>query len=101
MPVAFVPVPLCWQGNMQFTQEGQQVENVFHVKTTGPMSVADGGAVGVGVYNWWVARLKPIVSSTVQLQQVVMTDLSSQTGTVVVIPAAPNTTGNLGGSHPP
>jgi hypothetical protein len=78
--VAFVPVPNTAQFAMRFTEQGQQVENVFHLHDTTPW-------VASAMLTWcaffkagWVASLQSLVTYQLSLNSIIARDISTEFG---------------------
>jgi hypothetical protein len=83
MPAVFVPVPLAAQVEMRFTQQGQKVENVFHVSTPlGPVP-ADYDTIGGLFASWFTATQASEVSNGLTLHSVIVRDMAVQNGLAV------------------
>lgn len=76
----FVPVPNCVQVEMRFTQDGQKVENVFHVEKDGPDQAGTRLTVAGYFYQWWTTEMAPLINDQVQLREIYVTDMSAQNG---------------------
>jgi len=81
--MAFIPVENTAQVRMQFLYDGQHVENVYHVKSTGAWDVAGLQDLGDAFIDWWDTNLKAFMPTTGSLQQVVLRDLTTESGLAV------------------
>jgi len=90
--MAFIPTPNSVKVEMNGTQNGVQIVNVFHVKTTGTVSSADLDDILACFDAYWT-DLKAGVHSSYELNNFTATDISVINGTQTVFPY---TTGNVG-----
>ena len=74
----FIPATNVIQAEMVFSWDGQIVENVIHYQEAGGVTTAGMSAVGGGLADWFNVTHKALVASTVSLQEVRMTDLTSE-----------------------
>jgi len=81
--MAFIPVANTAQVRMQFLYDGQHCENVYHVENTGAWDVGGLQALGDGFIDWWDTELKAFAPDTVSLRQVVLRDLTTESGLAV------------------
>lgn len=78
--MAFVPAPNCARVEMVYTQAGQTMENVYHVKlAAGPFSDSNLIDAAAAFKTWWDTRLKSNVRTEVTLVKILATALDSQT----------------------
>ncbi len=97
--MAFIPVPNAVSVEMRFTQDGQLVENTFGVITTDGDNPSTRLAIATAFYNWWAAEMQTLVSSTVLLREVYVTDITDEAGgTTAFIPSV--TTGGANVNPP-
>jgi hypothetical protein len=66
----FIPVANTALTELRFTANGQQVENTLWFEHATDPSVADLEGLTAAVFDWWVANIKPLQSSNVQLREV-------------------------------
>lgn len=78
---AYIPVP-CWQIELISLWDSQTVESVLHFTAPSGPTVTDLNNLGLALVNWWTTNIKPNMPTTLQLSDIRMTDLSSQTGQV-------------------
>jgi hypothetical protein len=96
----FVPVDKTGEYHMIFSQDGQVVQNVFHVhfdEAPNAESLAD--AAGV-LKDWWDTELRPSCATNLSLQRIEGVDLSTQDGTAVVYAGGLPLTGGATGATP-
>lgn len=79
----FVPAPRTVKAELFFTQDGQRVENVLHFQFDSLVTAEDMENLGEALVSWWDTVMQPIVSNTVQLTAVKMTDLTTETSPVL------------------
>ena len=79
----FVPAVNVCQAELVFNWDGNIVENVLHYASETPFAIADMSLLGQDLVDWWNANLKGYSPSTLQLINVKLTDLSTQTSPVV------------------
>lgn len=77
--MGFVPFDNMAQVELRFVQEGQQVENVFHVRQLGPFDVAALTAAAQAFATWWTTSMDTYVASAVSLNEIVARGMESVT----------------------
>lgn len=75
----FIPVPNTARVELRYTQNDQQIANVFHVEAEAPLTVGDLSNIGSTFVEWWGEHLD-IVSSAVTLREIDLRDLSTASG---------------------
>lgn len=65
---------------MRFTKAGQQICNVFHVRTDTPGDLGTLETIGGVFAAWWIDHLAPISTNAISLQAVEVTDVSVASG---------------------
>ena len=94
----FVPVPTTGEFHMIFTQDGQVVENVFHVQfELGPTAEDLEGAAEV-LKDWWNTELRPSCATNLTLQRIEGVDISDQAGEAIVYSGGLPLTGGASGA---
>ena len=83
--MAFIPIPNVAQVAMRFTQDNQEVANVFHASYTGSPTAPLLTDIGEAFIAWWDAAMQPFVSGSVTLREVAVTDQSVQNGIGVIV----------------
>lgn len=73
----FIPTENCLQVEMVFIQDGQYVENVYHVQRGDVWDAATAATVLAAFKSWWDTNLKAKVHAAVSLFEIVGTDLTS------------------------
>jgi hypothetical protein len=79
----YIPVADTVQVDLFMIWDGQSIENVFHFKpdvAVDPFIMFD---LGAHLVTWWNANRKTDMPTNLQLSAIKLTDLSTQTGTVV------------------
>ena len=56
----FIPAPNSAKVEVRFTQEGQEIENVFHVHKAVPFSSGALVEAGLIIVQWWNAHIKSL-----------------------------------------
>lgn len=99
--MAFVPAANVAQVNLRMTLAGQQMENTLYFRpSTTPLTVGDMEALGDILLGWWASDLAPYVVDDLELREVYVTDLTTNTSpTVTRLPVAPPLVG--GDADPP
>lgn len=82
--MAFIPVPDVAQVALRFTQDGQEVANVFHVFYDGIPSTSTFLDIATVFRGWWDTNLRTVVSTSVTLREIAVTDLSVPSGVGIV-----------------
>jgi hypothetical protein len=78
--MAFQPVPLTVLAEVRMTLEGQNIENTLGFVSSAEWTIARADDLCVGLISWWTSLYADLVCSAVSLREVVVTDLSSDTG---------------------
>lgn len=89
----FIPVPETAEVEVIMDLYGQRVENTLYFQKDGGHEVADLVALGSSIIDWWVARYAAFATADVQLLEVIVTDISSDTAPSIAIPAPAGTFG--------
>lgn len=91
----FVPVPDTVLIEIRMTANGQQVENTLWARATDPYGAPEMTLLGDNILVWWQDEIEPLVSSGVQLREIVVTDMATASGPQVsVVPPSPVTGDN-------
>lgn len=72
----FVPIPNTARVELRYTQDGQQMANVFHVEKSATLTVTDLQAIGT-IFVDWYETLLPLVSNSVTLREISLIDQSA------------------------
>jgi len=89
----FIPVPETAEVEIIMDLYGQRVENTLYFQKDGGHEASDLVALGDSIIDWWVARYADFATADVQLLEVIVTDLSSDTAPSIAIPAPSGTFG--------
>jgi hypothetical protein len=76
--MAFVPVPNTLAVHMVYTMFSQRVENTLYFTPSAAITPTLMNSLGLMLYNWWVANIRPIQKSDVQLVQMDITSLETE-----------------------
>lgn len=82
--MAFIPAVDTARVAMHFTQDLQQVENVFYVQSIAGWDAASLSTLAGIVKAWWNTSIKPTTSNTVSLNEIDCKDMSSSSGVEIV-----------------
>lgn len=74
----FVPATNVVQAELIFRWDNQIVENVLHYQVAGGVDLVSMNFIGADLTSWWDVTMQPLVPATVSLQEVRMTDLTSE-----------------------
>lgn len=74
----FIPVADTIQAELIYSWDGQVVQNVLHYKANTGGTQTEQGELGLALVTWFDTVLQPLVVSTLTLNTVRMTDLSSE-----------------------
>jgi hypothetical protein len=85
--VPFIPVPDVAMVEMRMTYDSQKIENTLYFFSAGGNDETNMNQLGLDLLDWWTGHYKNIVVNNVQLREVVVTDLSSDTGLQISVPA--------------
>lgn len=77
--MAFIPVPNTASVEMIFTEDGQRIENRYHVRQASTYDVVSLAILGAFFVDWWTDNLKSGCTNSVQLVMVVLRALDSET----------------------
>jgi hypothetical protein len=76
--MAFVPATNVMQVELVHTWDNQIVENVLHYQRGGGVTEQAMLDVGLFLTTWWNGFIKPLVSSTISLTEIRITDLTTE-----------------------
>jgi hypothetical protein len=86
----FVPVPNTALVEMRMLLDAQQVENTLYFDFGATPVIGDLTSIANAMITWWESAYSTAITTSVELREVVATDLSSATGPQVSIsPAVP------------
>lgn len=83
--MAFIPLPLTAEVVLRYSWQNQQVANVFHVRSNAGWTAENLVLLGQTFVTWWDDAMRPLVSNTVTLNEVVCTDFSVEDGRGVIV----------------
>jgi hypothetical protein len=86
---------------MQFTQQGQIVQNIYHVLNTDGWTPADLEILAAGFDDWWAAYGRNQASTGVQYSTLFLKDLTSPEAVAIEHTPAGPTGGTKAGAQPP
>lgn len=81
--MAFVPVPFTAMVELIYDYFGEVCENTLYFRGSVDWTAIDMTTLATEVQAWWVANYAPLVSNSLTLQRVKVTDIASQTGGVI------------------
>jgi hypothetical protein len=90
----FVAAPNTIMAEMRMLIGVNRLENVLYFQGSAGVNTTLMTTLGNNLANWWDASLTPQLSTQLQLVEVYLTDLTTQTSPTVSIPKAPPLTGN-------
>ena len=90
----FVPVENAVLVEFRMTYDGQQVENTLWFGNDSAPTASDMATLGGALLGWWSTSLADYMVSTVVLREIVVTDMTSDTGPQVTQDGL-GTTGNV------
>lgn len=99
--MAFIPAPNIIMVEGRCTRNGQSIENRWHFNNQGTVLEADLQDMAILVWNWMENTYFPLLSSEVQLNEVVATDLTTLTGGQYSYAPDATTFGAVGGYELP
>lgn len=79
----FIPTPNCVQADLVYDWNGQVCQNVLHYVKASPWLTTHMEELAENLKDIWDAQIKAVVSSTLLLSSIRVTDLSSETGAVI------------------
>lgn len=77
--MVFVPIPNTARVELRFTQDGQQLANVFHVRAPAPLTVEDLETIAT-VFVDWYDSFRTVVCNAVTLREIDLRDLTTASG---------------------
>lgn len=83
--MTFIPAPLTARVAMLFRQNGQRVENVYHVLYTATPTDADLGTACDVFKDWWDTNVKAGASEQLSLIEVDATNIEDEGGNTVIL----------------
>lgn len=90
----FIPTPNMVRVSVEYVISGLPAANVLHMQhALGALDQAEVDAMALEVATAWQAEVMPLITNNVTLAQVIVTDVSSQTG-----PQGEAVAGGVGGS---
>lgn len=93
--MAFVSVPNAALVELRFLNLLQHVENTLWFERADAPTVANLSALATAVKAWWLANMKPLQPTSVLMNEVVATDMTTNTGPQVSIPAVAGDQGSV------
>jgi len=81
--MAFIPVPNVALAEIRMTWDAQLCENTLYFEFGSPPDVAALTGLGAALEAWWIDNYKPKANSNVQLREIFMTDLTTDSGPTV------------------
>lgn len=81
--MAFIPVPDTVEVRMQYSYDGQQVENVFHVHQDGEWTVSQMQAIATVFVDLFDDELDTFAAATLTLNRVLVRDLTTSSGLAI------------------
>lgn len=94
-PHPYIPVPLTFKVVVNQVLGSEATMNVLHVSVTDFMNLPTLASVASTVQAWWIARIAPLVTNTLQLTSVEVTDIASFNGGRYILFAPAGTTGSI------
>lgn len=82
--MAFVPLPLGFKAEVKFSLAGELMVNVYHFKSTVPVTTVNMTIIAEIIRDAWVAQVQDLQGAAVSLQEIVMTDISVEDGAQVI-----------------
>jgi hypothetical protein len=79
----FIPVANTALVEFRMTYDEQDVENTLYFKKTASIVEADLVTLGDVLYDWWTTFASDAMVSAVELREILLTDLTSETGAQV------------------
>jgi hypothetical protein len=71
------------QFEMRFTKEAQRCENVLYFASSAAVSTTLMSQIAQALSTWWIGNIRQVMSTTLALQEIYCTDITSQTGPTV------------------
>lgn len=97
----FIPAPQIIQVEFRALMAGQKIENRIMIDNLAAVVPADLDTVALGFLSWAETEYFPILPASIQLLEVVATDLSSDSGGQVSRPPSAPTFGGVGSEAMP
>jgi hypothetical protein len=99
--MAFVPAANTMRVVLEYTLEGELVVNVYYVNKSTPIVSIDLTQIAEIFADWWDTDLGDIISTSMSLDRIVVTDLTSATGLQTIYTTGLPLAGNLAESPQP
>lgn len=93
--MAFIPVPNTAYVELRYSALGQNCQNGLYFTYTSNPTVAELQTLAAFVVDWWDTNVKPYVSSSLSLQSLQVTDLTSRIDTGFTFSSGLPLTGTL------
>jgi hypothetical protein len=96
-----IPSPGVAEVTLNFTQDGQRVQNVYHFKAAdGTWDVAGLHQLAGTFKNWWNSEMRPAASNTLTLRSIIVEDLSAGGQAIEHVDGLPSTGTNTNAPAP-
>jgi hypothetical protein len=92
----FVPVPDTVEAEIRMTLDGQKIENTLYFYAAAGPDIANVSQLASDLEGWWTLNCAPLLPLDVALREIVITDLSSNTGLQYTSALADPVFGTLG-----
>jgi hypothetical protein len=76
----YVPVPSTVMAELRMTLDGQKIENTLYFLSASGPSLANMEVLGSDLEGWWTTNCAPLLPVDVLLRELVITDLTTNTG---------------------
>jgi hypothetical protein len=97
----FVPNGNVAMVELRMVIDGQKVENTLYFSGEPPLTPTTLNDLAVIVESWWADNISPILSTTLSLNEIVVTSLASETAPQIVFTTGlPDTGGNANAALP-
>jgi hypothetical protein len=97
----FIPATNCAKVDFLQTQTGQRISNTLWFQYTHPLTTTDLSDLADAMETWWTASMAPNLRGSLALQEIDVTDMSSQSGAKFVKIINPPVPGTVSGTDEP
>jgi len=91
----FVPSPNTLQAELRMVSNGEPIENTLYFERAAPWDIVTMDALGASLETWWGAGLRTILCNTLTLNEIYLTDLTTQTSLAITHPVVPPLVGAM------
>jgi len=91
----FVPASNVVQAELRMVSNGEPIENTLYFERAAPWDIITMDALGAALQTWWGAGLATQLCNTLSLNEIYLTDLTTQTSLAITHPVTPPIVGSM------